>query len=445
MARRGLEAFAFRDFRLYQYARVAAILGAEAQSVAVAWQVYSLTHRALDLGYTGLALFLPGLIFLLPAGHVADKFDRRHIILVCYALQCFCTVALLAIALLHLNNILAIYSVLFLIGTGRAFSGPASSAFLPQIVPPEHFVNAVTWGAATFQFANVAGPALGGILFTLPLVAIGAHLPQLGTVIANLEGPPIVYCFTLITLLWFLLLVGRLNVRPGKLEHRELSLRVLFAGFEYVRRAPILLGSLSLDLFVVLLGGAVALMPIFAHEILKTGPAGLGMLRAAPAIGALTISLVMARYPIRNKAGLRLFLCVALFGAATILFGLSHSLWLSLATLAIAGAADMVSVIIRGSLIQLATPTYMRGRVSAVNSLFIGASNEFGEFESGVTAQWWGAVRATVIGGVGSLVVAGVWAVLFPALRKANTLTVEALLQNTRHADDEIPQQQGEA
>jgi MFS family permease len=301
-------------------------------------------------------------------------------------------------------------------------------------------VNAVTWGAATFQFANVTGPALGGILFTLPLVTIGAHLSQFGSTLAHLEGPPIVYCFTLITLLWFLLLVGRLNVRPGKLEHRELSLRVLFAGFEYVQRSPILLGSLSLDLFVVLLGGAVALMPIFAHEILKTGPAGLGMLRAAPAIGALSISLVMARYPIRNKAGLRLFLCVALFGAATVLFGLSHSLWLSLATLAIAGAADMVSVIIRGSLIQLATPTHMRGRVSAVNSLFIGASNEFGEFESGVTAQWWGAVRATVIGGVGSLVVAGVWSALFPDLRKADALTVEALLQNTGHADEQIPQ-----
>jgi MFS family permease len=431
-----MEAFAFREFRLYQYARVAAILGAEAQSVAVAWQVYSLTHRALDLGYTGLALFLPGLIFLLPAGHVADKFDRRHIILVCYALQFLCTIALLSIALLHLNNILAIYAVLFLIGTGRAFSGPASSAFLPQIVPPEHFVNAVTWGAATFQFANVTGPALGGILFTLPLITIGAHLQSFGATLAQFEGPPIVYCFTLVTLLWFLLLIGRLNVRPGKLEHRELSIRVLFAGFVYVRRSPILLGSLSLDLFVVLLGGAVALMPIFAHDILKTGPTGLGMLRAAPAVGALAISLLMARYPIRNKAGLRLFLCVALFGGATVLFGLSHSLWLSLATLAIAGAADMVSVIIRGSLIQLATPTHMRGRVSAVNSLFIGASNEFGEFESGVTAQWWGAVRATVIGGIGSLCVAGLWASFFPALRKADALTAEALLTDRHDADD---------
>ena len=410
--------------------------------MAVAWQVYSLTHRPLDLGYTGLALFLPGLIFLLPAGHVADKFDRRRIILVCYALQCVCTIALLAIAMLQLDNILAIYAVLFLIGTGRAFSGPASSAFLPQIIPPEHFVNAVTWGAATFQFANVTGPALGGILFTLPLAAISAHMAGFAPLVAHLEGPPIVYCFTLLTLLWFILLVGRLNVRPGKLEHRELSLRVLFAGFEYVRRSPILLGSLSLDLFVVLLGGAVALMPIFAHDILMTGPRGLGMLRAAPAIGALTISLVMARYPIRNKAGLRLFFCVALFGAATILFGVSRSLWLSLVTLAIAGAADMVSVIIRGSLIQLATPTYMRGRVSAVNSLFIGASNEFGEFESGATAQWWGAVRATVIGGIGSLCVAGLWTVLFPDLRKADALTEEALRQHTHHADENLRTQE---
>lgn len=422
---RGLEAFAFRSFRRYQYARVAAIVGAEAQAVAVAWQVYSMTHRPLDLGYTGLALFLPGLLFLLPAGHIADKIDRRRVILTCYLLQCLCTIALLIVALTHYGNVFAIYSILFLVGTGRAFSGPASTAFLPQIIPQEHFVNAITWGAATFQFANVAGPAIGGVLFTLPLVSLHSSL-------ATLQGPAIVYCFTLITLLWFIMLVSMLHVMPGQLERRELSARVVFAGFEYVRRSPILLGSLSLDLFVVLLGGAVALMPIFAQDILHAGPRGLGILRASPAVGALIISLIMARRPIRNKAGLRLFLCVSLFGAATVLFGLSRSLWLSVVTLAIAGAADMVSVIIRGSLIQLATPAFIRGRVSAVNSLFIGASNELGEFESGLTAQWWGAVRATVIGGIGSLIVAGSWAALFPALRKADELTAEALMQHHR-------------
>ena len=414
-----MEAFAFRDFRRYQLARVAVILGAEAQAVAVAWQVYSITHRAIDLGYTGLALFLPGLFFLLPAGHVADRFDRRRVILCCYSLQVFCTATLLLLAIFGAPHVMFIYAVLFLIGTGRAFSAPASSALLPHLVPEKHFVNAVTWGGAIFQVANVTGPALGGLLFTLPLAAF---LRGWG-----LEGAGIVYAFTLITLVWFLVLILSLHTRPGRMEHRAASLKVVLAGFQYVRQSPLLLGSMSLDLFVVLLGGAVALMPIFANEVLHTGPRGLGALRAAPAIGALTMSLVMARFPISRKAGARMFVCVAIFGVATVIFGMSRSLWLSLAALAIGGAADMISVIIRGSLLQLATPQEMRGRVSAVNSLFIGASNELGEFESGLTAQWWGAVRATVYGGLASLAVAGIWAGFFPTLRQADELTAEAL------------------
>ena len=426
--RRGLEAFAFRDFRRYQLARVAVILGAEAQSVAVAWQVYSITHRAIDLGYTGLALFLPGLIFLLPAGHVADRFDRRRVILACYALQVFCSGALVELARNNTQNILAIYTVLFFVGTGRAFSSPASSALIPHLVPEIHFVNAVTWGGAIFQLANITGPALGGLLFTLPLSGFAAD--------SRLEGAGIVYVFTLGTLVWFLALVVSLHVRPGRMEHRDLSLKVVLAGFQYVRRARILLGSFSLDLFVVLLGGAVALMPIFAHEILHQGPRGLGMLRAAPAVGAVTMSLIMARFPLHRRAGRWLFICVSIFGVATVIFGLSHTLWLSLASLAIAGAADTISVIIRGSLLQLATPPEMRGRVSAVNSLFIGASNELGEFESGLTAQWWGAVRATVIGGLGSLIVAAVWAGVFPQLRKADKLTAESLREHVPAAQE---------
>jgi MFS family permease len=419
----GLAAFASRDFRRYQLARMAVIMGAEAQTVAVAWQVYSITHRALDLGYTGLALFLPGLFFLLPAGHVADRYDRRLIILFCYGLQVVCTSALLAIAIMGLHNVWLIYGVLFLIGTGRSFSGPASSALIPHLVPEGHFVNAVTWGAAIFQLANIAGPALGGLLFVLPL----SHLMG-----GALAGGGIVYCVTLCSLIVFLVLIGSLSVRLGRMEHGELSLKVVLAGFQYVRRSSILLGSLSLDLFVVLLGGAGALMPIFAQEILHTGPQGLGMLRAAPAAGALTISLLLARYPLRKKAGHRLFVCVGLFGVATIAFGLSHNLALSLAALAIAGAADMISVVIRSSVLQLATPPEMRGRVSAVNSMFLGASNELGEFESGVTAQWLGAVRATVAGGIGALMVTGLWSVLFPSLRDADELTARALLKDLR-------------
>ncbi len=414
-------AFESSDFRRYQAARLAVIMGAEAQTVAVAWQVYSITHRALDLGNTGLALFLPALLFLIPAGHVADRFDRRRIILLCYGLQIIATGALLTLALNGSQNIWLIYAVLFLIGMGRAFSGPAASALIPHLVPKEHFVNAVTWGAAIFQVANIAGPAIGGLLFTLPLGCLAGGL---------LAGPGIVYCFTLATLVIFLVLVGSLSVRLGRLEHRATTLKVIFAGFEYVRRAPILLGSFSLDLFVVLLGGAVALMPIFASEILHTGPRGLGLLRAAPAAGALVVSFMLTRFPLQRHAGARLFTCVGLFGLATIVFGISRSLPLSLAALFVAGAADMVSVVIRSSVLQLATPIEMRGRVSAVNSLFIGASNELGEFESGLTAHWLGAVRATVAGGIGALVVTGVWSWLFPKLRHVDELTPEALRSN---------------
>ena len=410
-----MEAFAYQDFRRYQMARVAVILGAEAQAVAVAWQVYSMTHRALDLGFTGLALFLPGLLFLLPAGHAADRFDRRRVILVCYALQVVCTGTLVLLAVEGSRNVLAIYAVLFFIGTGRAFSGPASAALVPHLVPEEHFVNAVTWGGAIFQVANFTGPALGGLLYTLPLT----HWWP-GT---RLDGAGIVYVFMLVTLVWFLVLVGSLKVRLGRMEHKAASVEVVLAGFKYVWSRSLLLGAISLDLFAVLLGGAVALMPIFASDILHTGPRGLGLLRAAPAVGALVTSLVMARFPIVRRAGKRMFVSVAIFGVATVIFGLSRNLWLSLGALAIGGASDMISVIIRGSVLQLATPAEMRGRVSAVNSLFIGASNELGEFESGLTAQWWGAVRATVIGGVASVVVAGTWAGLFPELRRADRMT----------------------
>jgi len=408
-------AFASRDFRRYQLARVMVIIGAEAQALAVAWQIYLITHSAIDLGYTGLALFLPGLLFMLPSGHVADRFDRRKVILVCYSLQVFCTSALFLFALYRIRHILPIYAVLFLIGTGRAFSGPASSALIPHLVPKDHFVNAVTWGATIFQIATITGPALGGLLFTLPL-----H--------ERIAGAPLVYLFTFATLIWFLVLVGSLSVRPGRMEHRAISMDVILAGLSYVRRTPILLGSISLDLFAVLLGGAVALMPIFAEDILHAGPRGLGMLRAAPAVGALIVSISLTWWPIKRRAGALMFGCVGIFGAATIFFGVSRSLPLSMLALFIVGASDMVSVVIRSSVLQLATPPEMRGRVSAVNSLFIGASNELGEFESGLTAQWWGAVRAVIYGGIGSLVVTGLWSVLFPELRRSDQLTAEALL-----------------
>ena len=414
-------AFKSRDFRLYQTARLMVILGAEAQSVAVAWQVYALTHSALDLGYTGLALFLPGIFVVLAAGHAADRYDRRKIILLCYTLQACCTAMLLWLSMsataLKGGRIWPIYAVLVGIGLGRAFSGPAASAMLPSLVPKEDFVNAVTWGATVYQIANMSGPAVGGILFTLPLAGVAAAW----------NGAPVVYVFTLVMLLGFIVLVSMIRAKMVTTDKKAFSMKTMLAGLEYVWRAKLLLWSISLDLFAVLLGGATALLPIFATDILHAGPRGLGLLRAMPSVGALMVSLTMVVKPIKRKAGATMLICVGIFGAATVVFGLSKSIWVSAVALVIVGASDMVSVVVRSSLLQLATPPEMRGRVSAVNWLFIGASNEFGEFESGVTAQWWGAVKAVVIGGIASMVVTTAAAGLFPQLRRADALTAESL------------------
>jgi MFS family permease len=415
-------AFLSRDFSLYQTARLLVILGAEAQTIAVAWQVYKMTGSALDLGLTGLALFLPGLFFMLAAGHVADRYDRRTIILICYALQAVCTSALLWFATHGIARVWPIYAVLLGIGLGRAFSGPAASALLPSLVPKEHFVNAITWGATVFQIANIAGPAVGGVLLTIHLTGV----------VARWNGAPIVYAFTLAMLLCFLGLVGAMRNRPVRAVVKDFNMQTVLAGLHYVWHAKLLLGSISLDLFAVLLGGAAALLPIFATDILHAGPRAFGLLRAMPSCGALAVSLLMTVRPIKRDAGRLMLFCVGIFGAATVVFGLSRWLWLSMAAMVVIGASDMVSVVIRSSILQLATPPEMRGRVSAVNWLFIGASNEFGEFESGVTAQWWGAVRAVVVGGIGSMVVTGAASVLFPALRRADALTAESLTEANR-------------
>jgi hypothetical protein len=308
--------------------------------------------------------------------------------------------------------------VLVGIGLGRAFSGPASSAMLPSLVPKEHFVNAVTWGATIFQVANMAGPAVGGLLFALPLTGV----------LSRWSGAGLVYAFTLTMLLTFLVLVGMIRAKMERAEKKAFSLRTVLGGLEYVWRTKLLLGSISLDLFAVLLGGAAALLPIFATDILHAGPRGLGLLRAMPSVGALAVSLLMVVKPIKHRAGVTMLACVGIFGAATVVFGLSKSILLSCVALVVVGASDMVSVVVRSSVLQLATPPEMRGRVSAVNWLFIGASNEFGEFESGLTAHWWGAVRAVVIGGIGSMVVTAAAAGLFPKLRQADSLTADALM-----------------
>jgi len=407
-----------RDFRLYSSARLIGIMGAEAQSVGVAWQVYQLTHSALALGYTGLALFLPGIFFVLPAGHVADRYDRRAVILVCNTVQAIATALLLFLTLHGISSIWVVYAILFLIGTGRCFSGPAASSLVPTLVPREHFVNAVTWGASIFQIANVTGPMLGGFLFTVGFAG-------------RLNGAPLVYAFTLGSLLIYLTLFALIRPR-GPAQRKAFTVKTVLAGLRYVAQTRLLLGSISLDLFAVLLGGAVSLMPIFAQDVLHEGPHGLGLLRAMPSVGALMVSLTMIMWPLKHRAGKTMLMCVGMFGAATVVFGLSRSVLLSCAMLLIIGATDMVSVVVRSSILQLATPPEMRGRVSSVNWLFLGASNEFGEYESGLTAHWWGAVRAVVIGGVASMMVTGLWSIFFPALRHADKLTADDLIEVER-------------
>lgn len=415
-----------RNFRLYQSARLMAIIGAEAQAVGVAWQVYQITHSPLKLGLTGLALFLPGIFCMLAAGHVADRYDRRNIILLCYTLQAVCTAAILWLSLspwvLANGRTWPIYAVLTGIGIGRAFSGPASSALLPSLVPKDHFVNAVTWGATVYQIANMSGPAIGGLLFTLPFAGS----------LAWLRGAPVVYIFTLAMLVGFLVLVGMIRAEPVERKPSVFNLRTMLAGLEYVWTNKLLLGSISLDLFAVMLGGAVALLPIFANDVLHAGPRGLGLLRAMPSVGALLVSLLLVVKPIKRRAGRTMLLCVALYGVATVIFGLSRNITLSLLALFTLGAADMFSVVVRSSMLQLATPPEMRGRVSAVNWLFVGASNEFGEFESGLTASWWGAVPAVVIGGIASLAVTATASIVFPRLRRADALTAESLQEAER-------------
>jgi len=412
--------FLSRDFRLYQTARLLVILGAEAQSIAVAWQVYQITHSPFYLGLTYLTIFAPAFFCMLAAGHVADRYDRRTVILTCYSFQAICTLALMRFALHPNGHVWPIFAVLFGVGLGRAFSGPASAAFLPSLVPSNHFVTAVTFGSIVFQIANIAGPAVGGLLFTLSLPGSLSHW----------NGGAAVYAFTLITLLAFLVLVGMMRTRPVRLVKNAFNLDTMLAGFKYVWQTKLLLGSISVDFFAVFLGGATALLPIFAVDILHGGPRALGLLRAMPFLGAMMVSLWMMVRPIRRKAGKRMLFCIALFGMVTVVFGLSHTMWISLLALVVVGASDMVSVVIRASILQLATPPWLRGRVSAVNGLFVGASNEFGGFESGVTASWWGAVPSVVVGGIGAIIVAGMACGLFPTLRNTDALSPESLMQS---------------
>jgi MFS family permease len=398
------DAASYPDFTLYQVARFFIVAALEMQSVAVGWQVYEITRRPLDLGLVGLAQFLPGVLLFLVAGHAADRHDRRRLLNICYAGFIVCSALLLLLTWRGLRSVHLIYVVLLVLGVVRCFNWPASRALLPQLVPMEYFPKAVAWNASTFQAATILGPAIGGVLY------------------AVVGGPSVVYATATVASAVALIATLRIRSKTKPRPAEEMTLHTVMAGFRYVWRQKVVLGSISLDMFAVLLGGAVALLPVYASEILKTGPWGLGLLRSAPGVGAGLMALFLAQRPIRGRAGWIMLTCVAGFGVFTILFGISSSLLLSLVALFMVGATDMVSVIIRATLVQVATPDQMRGRVNAVDMLFIGASNELGEFESGLTAHWFGTVNAVVLGGVGTLVVIALWAWLFPELRNADQL-----------------------
>jgi MFS family permease len=411
----GRVAFTYPNFVSYTLARFFIVVALEMQSVAVGWQVYEITKRPLDLGYVGLAQFLPGFALFLFAGHAADLYDRRKLLMWCYGGFALCSALLLAISWRAPQSAHSIYFVLVLLGIFRCFNWPASRALLPQLVPEEHFSNAVAWTASTFQIATIAGPAIGGIAYAL------------------FRGPEGVYAIAVTVSILSTILTLRIHPRTASperdlAEKEPLSLRTVLAGFRFIWEKKLILGSISLDMFAVLLGGAVALLPVYARTILHTGPWGLGLLRSAPGVGAALMAIVVAHRPIRRRAGLAMLLSVAAFGVLTIVFGVSHSLIVSLVALFLLGASDMVSVIIRATLIQVASPDEMRGRVNAVDMLFIGVSNELGEFESGLTAQWFGTAPAVVLGGVGTLLVIATWAWLFPELREADQLTVAELV-----------------
>jgi MFS family permease len=368
------------------------------QAVAVGWQIYGLTHRPLDLGLVGLAQFAPGIALFLIAGHTADRVPRKRILETCMAGYALVSVLLFAFTVRGLTSVYPIYGVLLLNGTARAFSMPASQALLPTLVAEEHFPLAVAWGSSWFQAATIFGPVLGGLIYG----ASGSPLPVYGCAAFG----------------YLAALVSYSRLRVKIVERPRQSSEMVWEGLRFIWRNKFVLGAISLDLFAVLLGGAVALLPVYARTILNVGATGLGILRSAPGLGAIAMALLLAHHPLGRRQGSIMLACVLGFGAFTIVFGLSHNVVLSLAALALTGACDMVSVVVRSTMVQLRTPDHMRGRVSAVNMVFIGASNEVGQFESGITAQWFGTVPAVVLGGIGTILVVGAWTWLFPELRQ---------------------------
>lgn len=397
------------EFRVFAASRLAGIAAAQIQSVVLAWVVYQITGDPFHLGLVGLFIFLPSILFLLLTGQTADRFDRRWVMAIAYMVAGSTALILMLMVWNGVHNLWVIYGLIFIYGTARAFSFPASQAILPNLVPRRHFANAVALNSSIFQTATIGGPMLGGVL-----VDVGSAFAF------GVAGT----CYLISALLLLFL-----KKHQAEATGTRVTLKSLFSGFRYIWREKPVLGAISLDLFAVLLGGATALLPIYASDILDVGSAGFGLLRSMPGLGAVFTALYIARWPLNRHMGAKMLIAVAIFGFATVGFGLSTNLWFSLVCLFVMGSSDMISVYVRQTLVQLETPDDMRGRVSAVNSVFIGASNELGEFESGLLASAMGTIGAVVVGGVGTIAIAALWAWLFPALRDRDQLVAEEVAE----------------
>lgn len=371
--------------------------------MAFGWHVYAITHSALSLGYIGLMLFAPQMMLVLVVGHIADRYDRRTIVMITQTLECLVAGTLAIASFYDIQSEKLIFAAAFCIGSIRAFQGPALQAMLPALIPLNSLPKAIALGSASRQFATIAGPALGGVLF--------------------FGGNTFVYGASALLFATAFFAMWRIRYIQAAEPRRPVDWETIFAGVRFIWTRPVILGAISLDLFSVLIGSATALFPIYAEHILHTGSWGLGFLRAGPAVGALILAIYIARFPLKEKVGRTMFAGVAVFGITTIIFGLSEWFWLSFVVLIVMGAADMISVVVRSSLVQLQTPDAMRGRVGAVNSIFIGASNQLGDFESGVVAEFFGTVPAVVAGGIGTLLVVALWIKMFPDLYHWNHLS----------------------
>ncbi|MBB2832115.1 UNVERIFIED_ORG: MFS family permease [Rhizobium esperanzae] len=399
-------AFLHSSYTRFFFARFLLSFSQQIVSVAVGWQMYDQTGKAIYLGLIGLVQFLPSLLLILVTGSVADRHNRRVIAALCSLVSALCTLALLIMTATDTFAPWPVFAVLLIFGIERAFMSPAVQSLAPNLVPEHALSNAIAWNSSSWQLAAITGPVIGGLLY-----GVSATTAYTVAVIFSILGAGLLFMIP----------------KPEQKTVGEAkSWAMILGGFSFIRAEKVVLGAISLDLFAVLLGGATALMPIFARDILTLGPWGLGLLRAAPGLGAIVMAIFLAAYPLKHRAGIYMFIGVALFGLGTIIFGVSTNTEVSIAALALMGAADMVSVYVRESLIALWTPDQLRGRVNAVNMVFVGASNELGEFRAGTMASIFGAVPAVVIGGIGTLVVAAIWASSFPKLRRIDTLDAPA-------------------